>query len=69
MQETNKANNDKNKSGVKYMRTAIIERAYVHGELPASQQMDEIKAFAQAQGVQVNSGVPRIEESVQKGKQ
>ena len=56
MQKTIKVNNDKSMPVVKYMRTATLEQTQLNDELSASQQIDEIEAFAQAQGAQVQKG-------------
>ena len=73
MKETNRANNETKKTEVLYQRTALGQN-HSKGTLSACRQIDDIKAFAQAQGAQVvvslaDSSVPRSEKNVQKGKQ
>ena len=55
MRESNKNNNSKSKSkaDVIYRRIAPIKQNHINDELSASEQIDRIKTFAQAQGIQV----------------
>jgi len=67
--KTKKPAGAKSQSVVTYMRAATFEQMHINGELSAERQSDEIKIFAQAQGIMhlAESGVPQIGESVQKG--